>query len=77
VLESPLEAFRTRGQEGTILEVNALGEGGVRLPEPATINVQRFVTAKNVIHVRGGLCGDAVPALHRLLPKNYHGFRRC
>ena len=57
--------------------MNALGEGSARLPEPATINVQRFVTGKNVIDVRGDLCGDAVPALHRLLSKNYHGFRRC
>jgi anti-sigma B factor antagonist len=74
VLESPLEAFRTSGREGTIGEVNALGEGSVRLPEPATINVQRFVTGKNVIHVRGGLCGDAVPALHRIIAEELSRF---
>ncbi len=74
MLESPLEAFRTTAREGTILEVNALGEGSVRLPEPATINVQRFVTGKNVIHVRGGLRGDAVPALHRIIAEELSRF---
>lgn len=46
----------------------------MRLPEPATINVQRFVTGKNVIHVRGGLCGDAVPALHRIIVEELSRF---
>jgi anti-anti-sigma factor len=50
-------------REGDVID----GEGYRPRTESATVDVQRFASARNVVHVSGDLSRDEVSTVHRLL----------